>query len=162
MVAKVVKVAAVQAAPVAFDLEKSIKEVSKFTAEAAVSGADLVVFPYVHLTLHMSPLDSKLISFREAFLSGYPWRYTFDITIGTREPRGRKWFERYYDSAISLSSPEFDTLRAIAETSGVFLYIGIIEKDDIGGATLYCTGVLIGRDGTLLSSHRKVDQRFSK
>lgn len=40
-----VKVAAVQAAPVAFDLEKSIEKVSKFTAEAAKNGADLVVFP---------------------------------------------------------------------------------------------------------------------
>jgi predicted amidohydrolase len=42
-----VKVAIVQAAPVAFDLEESIKKISKFTAEAAISGADLVVFPYV-------------------------------------------------------------------------------------------------------------------
>jgi nitrilase len=42
-----VKVAIVQAAPVGFDLEKSIEKVSRFTAEAATSGADLVVFPYV-------------------------------------------------------------------------------------------------------------------
>jgi seryl-tRNA(Sec) selenium transferase len=41
----IVKVAAVQAAPVAFDLAKSIEKVENFTAEAAQSGADLVVFP---------------------------------------------------------------------------------------------------------------------
>jgi|TARA_R110002003_G_scaffold2874_1_gene24688 predicted amidohydrolase len=41
----VVKVAAVQAAPVAFDLVKSIEKIAKFTAEAAQSGANLVVFP---------------------------------------------------------------------------------------------------------------------
>jgi nitrilase len=46
---KVVKVAAIQAAPVSFDLEKSIEKVSEFTAEAARSGADLIVFPYVDL-----------------------------------------------------------------------------------------------------------------
>lgn len=40
-----VKVAAVQAAPVAFDLPKSLAKVAYFTAEAAKSGADLVVFP---------------------------------------------------------------------------------------------------------------------
>lgn len=46
MTSKIVKVAAVQAAPVSFDLEKSLEKVAKFTAEAAESGADLVVFPY--------------------------------------------------------------------------------------------------------------------
>lgn len=40
-----VKVAAVQAAPVAFDLPKSLKKVAHFAAEAAKAGADLVVFP---------------------------------------------------------------------------------------------------------------------
>jgi predicted amidohydrolase len=96
---------------------------------------------------------------REGFLSAYPWRYAFDATIGAREPRGRKWYARYYESAINLSSPEFDSVRAIATDNNVFLSVGIIEKDDTGGATLYCTSVLIGRDGALLSSHRKVLRR---
>jgi predicted amidohydrolase len=97
---------------------------------------------------------------REGFLSAYPWRYAFDATIGAREPRGRKWYARYYESAISLSSPEFDSVRAIAVDNKVFLSVGIIEKADTGGATLYCTSVLIGQDGTLLSSHRKVLRRI--
>lgn len=42
-----VKIAAVQTAPVAFDLAQSIDKVAHFTAQAAKSGADLVVFPYV-------------------------------------------------------------------------------------------------------------------
>ncbi|KAF6835567.1 carbon-nitrogen hydrolase [Colletotrichum plurivorum] len=65
----IVKVAAVQAAPVSFDLARSLQKLSKLTAEAAEAGADLVVFP-------------------EGFLSAYPWRYAFDATIGAREPRG--------------------------------------------------------------------------
>ncbi|KAF2660816.1 putative nitrilase [Lophiostoma macrostomum CBS 122681] len=129
-----VKVAAVQAAPVSFDLDKSIEKVAKFTKEAAEAGADLVAFP-------------------EGFLSAYPWRYAFDTTIGAREPRGRKWYAKYYNSAISISSPDFEKLCAVAEKNNVFLSVGIIEKD---GATLYCTAVLIGRDGQLLSSHRKL------
>lgn len=40
-----VKVAAVQAAPVAFDLVQSLKKVEKLTAEAAAQGAELVAFP---------------------------------------------------------------------------------------------------------------------
>lgn len=70
---KSVKVAAVQAAPVAFDLVESLKKVETLTAEAAAQGAELVAFP-------------------EAFLSAYPWRYAFDATIGAREPRGMSMF----------------------------------------------------------------------
>ena len=40
-----VKVAAVQAVPVAFDLPKSLRKVAHFAAEAAKAGADLVIFP---------------------------------------------------------------------------------------------------------------------
>jgi predicted amidohydrolase len=66
---QIVKVAAVQAAPVAFDLVASLKKLEHLTAEAASQGAELVAFP-------------------EGFLSAYPWRYAFDATIGAREARG--------------------------------------------------------------------------
>lgn len=41
----IVKVAAVQAAPVSFDLDKSLNKLTRLTAEAAAAGADLIVFP---------------------------------------------------------------------------------------------------------------------
>lgn len=44
---KILKVAAVQAAPVGFDLALSLKKLETLTAEAALAGANLVVFPYV-------------------------------------------------------------------------------------------------------------------
>ena len=53
MCARVVKVAVVQAAPVAFNSAQSIAKVAKYTVEAANSGADLVVFPYVFSWLHV-------------------------------------------------------------------------------------------------------------
>lgn len=131
---EVVKVAAVQAAPVAFDLAKSISKVEAFTEQAASNGADLVVFP-------------------EAFLSGYPWRYAFDATIGTREPRGRTWYARYFNSSLAIPSKEFDALSSIARSNNVLLQVGIIER---AGGTLYCTSLLLGEDGKVLSRHRKV------
>lgn len=42
-----VKVAAVQAAPVSFDLEKSLEKLVRLTETAAAAGANLVAFPYV-------------------------------------------------------------------------------------------------------------------
>ncbi|OCK74950.1 putative nitrilase [Lepidopterella palustris CBS 459.81] len=129
-----IKVAAVQAAPVAFDLQESLQRVSKFTSKAASSGADLVVFP-------------------EGYLSAYPWRYAFDATIGAREPSGRRWFAKYYNSAVAIPSTEFEFLCGVAKKNKVFLSVAIIEKD---GCTLYCTAVLLDRGGNLLSAHRKL------
>lgn len=45
MALRIVKIAAVQAAPVSFDLDKSLIKLSDLTAEASLAGADLVVFP---------------------------------------------------------------------------------------------------------------------
>jgi predicted amidohydrolase len=44
---KTLKVAAIQAASVGFDLDSSLRKLEKLTTEAAVAGAELVVFPYV-------------------------------------------------------------------------------------------------------------------
>lgn len=128
------KVAAIQAAPVSFNLKDSIEKLEQLTATAAQEGADLVVFP-------------------EGFLSAYPWRYAFDATIGAREPRGREWFSRYYKSALAIPSPEFEQLGSIARDNGVLLSVGIIERE---GATLYCTAILLSREGKLLYAHRKL------
>ena len=128
------KVAAVQAAPAAFDLPASLQKVRHFTKAAAQECADLVVFP-------------------EGFLSAYPWRYAFDATIGTREPRGRQWFAKYYNSAVAIPSPEFEEPQVIAREYKVFVSLGIIEKE---GATLYCTAILLSRTGDLLYAHRKL------
>ncbi|KAJ8130475.1 hypothetical protein O1611_g3156 [Lasiodiplodia mahajangana] len=130
---KTVRIAAVQAAPVSFNLEKSLEKLTRLTAEAVKGGAELVVFP-------------------EAFLSAYPWRYAFDATIGAREPRGREWYRKYYESAVAIPSPAVDILAEAARTHNVYLEVGIIEKE---GGTLYCTALLFGRDGTILLKHRK-------
>lgn len=71
---------------------------------------------------------------------------------------GRKWYAKYYNSSIAIPSPEFDTIRAAASTHNILLSVGIVEKD---GATLYCTTVLIGNDGNMLSKHRKVMRKMS-
>jgi hypothetical protein len=63
----VVKVAAVQAAPVAFDLVKSLEKVSTFTAEAARAGADLVVFPYVSFRFGNGPPNCCLSGIEKDF-----------------------------------------------------------------------------------------------
>jgi predicted amidohydrolase len=69
-----IKVAAVQAAPHAFDLHKSLDKLAALTADAAKQGAKLVVFP-------------------EAFLTGYPRHLGFKI--GSRSEEDREWYTKY-------------------------------------------------------------------
>ncbi|BFZ64909.1 Nitrilase [Saitoella coloradoensis] len=130
----VVKVAAVQSAPVAFDLDATLDKLDRLTAEAAAKGAQLVVFP-------------------EAFVCAYPKLYDFGAVVGNRTPEGRKWFRKYIDSSVTIPSPAFDRLCAAAATNKVFLQVGIIERD---GGTIYCCAVLISPSGELVYKHRKL------
>jgi nitrilase len=127
-------VAVVQAAPVAFDCERTLERAARLVAEAAATGARLVVFP-------------------EAFVSGYPKGADFGARVGSRTPEGREWFRRYHASAIDVPGPATERLGEIARERGVFLVIGVIER---AGGTLYCTALFIGPDGTLVGKHRKL------
>lgn len=129
-----VEVAVVQAAPVGFDLQRSVQKVVDLTTDAARQGAKLVVFP-------------------EAFISAYPRGMSFGVVVGSRKPEGRELFRRYYDSALSLHGPEFDRLSEAARRNRVHLVVGILERD---GGTLHCAVLFFGPTGALLGKHRKL------
>lgn len=129
-----IRVAVVQDAPAAFDRERSLAKALALIAEAASGAAQLVVFP-------------------EAFLSGYPKGFDFGARVGMRAPEGRDLFRRYVESAVSVPGPVTDILGTAARDHGLYLVIGVIERD---GGTLYCTVLFFGPDGSLLGTHRKV------
>ncbi len=128
------RVAVVQAAPKVFDLPATLQKVAELTAEAAATGARLVLFP-------------------EAFVSAYPLGLDFGARIGLRRPEGRDDFQRYFASAVAVPSEACDALAAAARQSRVHLVIGVIEVD---GGTLYCTVLFFAPDGCLLGKHRKL------
>jgi nitrilase len=128
------RVAVVQEAPVAFDVERTMAKVRARTAEAAAAGAQLVVFP-------------------EAFLTAYPKGVTFGAHVGMRSAEGRDAFQRYFESAIDVPGVHTATLSAIAQEHAVHLVIGVIER---AGGTLYCTVLFFAPDGALLGTHRKL------
>jgi len=129
-----VRVAVVQAAPVAFDREATLDRVAHWTATAAQTGAELVVFP-------------------EAFVSGYPKGSDFGAVVGSRTSEGREWFRRYHTSAVDVPGPAVERLGEIAAANEVHLVIGVIERTP---GTLYCTVLFLGPDGRLLGTHRKL------
>ncbi len=129
-----VRVAVVQAGSVLFDSLASIAKAEALIAEAAGGGARLVVFP-------------------EAFVGGYPKGSDFGARVGSRTPEGRKLFARYHQNAVEVPGPETARLGEAARAHGVWLVIGVIERD---GGTLYCTALFFAPDGALAGKHRKL------
>lgn len=126
--------ACVQAAPVAFDLARTLEKTRDLAADAARATARLVLFP-------------------EAFISAYPRGTTFGTAIGARTPEGREQFRIYYQSSIDVPGPAVDSLARIARQNKIYLVMGVIERE---GGTLYCTVLFFAPDGRYLGKHRKL------
>ncbi len=131
-----VRVAVVQAAPILFDREATIDKAIGLIGEAAAGGARFVLFP-------------------EAFVPAYPRGLSFGVIVGSRSDEGRRLFARYHRNAVEVPSAATDRLGAAAREAGIWLAIGVIEREAIGG-TLYCTVLYFGPDGALLGKHRKL------
>ena len=125
-------VAAVQAAYVLMDREATVARVETLTTEAAGMGADLVVFP-------------------EVFVPGTPiWIDAVPIWDGDD-----KWFAALVDQAVVVPSETTDRLCAAAPDAGVYLVVGINEREPTG-STIYNTVLYMAPDGGLLGRHRKL------
>jgi nitrilase len=132
------KVAVVQAAPVFFNREATIEKTCSLILEAAAQDAKLILFP-------------------EAFIPAYPRGLSFGTVVGNRSAAGRRTWQRYWANAVDVSGPAIETLGEAARQAGVYLAIGVIERDNqFSQGTLYCTLLYFGPDGQLLGKHRKL------
>ena len=130
-----VRVAVVQAGSILYDTERYSGEGGGFwRPKRRRAGARLAVFP-------------------EAFIGGYPKGADFGARVGSRTPEGRKLFRRYFEGAIDVPGPATERLGKAARAHGLWLVIGVIERD---GGTLYCTVLFFAPDGTLAGKHRKL------
>ncbi len=124
------RVAAVQAAPVLMDLDATLARVADLTRDAAHDGAELVVFP-------------------EAFVPGPPvWIDTARIWDGDDE-----WYGLLADQAVVVPGPATARLGDIAGDASVWLVVGVNERE---GGTIYNTLLYFAPDGTLANTHRKL------
>ena len=127
-----VKVTAVQAAYVLMDRAACVAKAIDLLGQAAEQGCRIVVFP-------------------EVFVPGTPiWIDSRPIWDGDEE-----WFALLVDQAVVVPGPVTEELGAAARSAGVYLVMGVEEREP-HGSTIYNTILYFGPDGALLGKHRKL------
>jgi nitrilase len=112
-------VAVVQAAPVLFDRDATVRKTVTLIGEAAAKGARLVLLP-------------------EAFIPAYPRGLSFGMVVGSRSPEGRALWQRYWENAVEIPGPATEVIGRAAREAEAYVAVGVIERDrDFGGGTLY-------------------------
>jgi nitrilase len=126
------RVAAVQATYELMNRDATIDRVAELTAAAVTEGAQLVVFP-------------------EVFIPGTPiWIDTVPIWDGDDD-----WFKLLAENAVVVPGPATERLGAIAREHGVWLVVGVEEKEPNGG-TIYNSVLYVSPGGELVEKHRKL------
>ncbi len=128
--------AAVQVAPIFLDRDATVEKAVSLIDEAAHAGARLVVFP-------------------ETWLPGYPaWIFG---AAGWDDAHSKKAFARLHRNAIQVPSPTTDALCRAAKRHGVYVVMGINERDAaFSTGTLYNSLLYISDQGAILGVHRKL------
>jgi nitrilase len=128
-----IRVAAVQAAPVFLNREATIAKAAGLMRQAAGNGAQLVVFP-------------------ESFIPCYPvwlWGARAEVEVDA--------FARLYANAVEVPGTNTACLSEAARTSGVALAIGVTERDStFSRGTLYNSLLVFDARGDLVLHHRKL------
>jgi predicted amidohydrolase len=132
----VVRVAAVQAAPVFLDRDATVERACRLIAEAAGEGASLVAFP-------------------ETWIPGYPaWIFG---AAGWDDAAQKRVFGRLNANAVEVPSAAVDELCRAAKEAGTVVAMGMTERDARSSrGTLYNSILYISDRGEVLGVHRKL------
>jgi predicted amidohydrolase len=142
----IVKVAAVQAAPVYMDLRASLEKAERLIGEAAALGAKVIVFP-------------------ETWLPGYPaWLDCCrDVALWDYAPV-KKVYARLMENSVAVPGGACDALSEMAREHQMILNMSVNERvtEGAGRGTLFNTMLTFGADGTLLNRHRKIMPTYTE
>ena len=126
------RIAVVQAGYELMDRAATLDRTLELIGEAARGGAGLVAFP-------------------EVFIPGTPiWIDSAPIWEGDAQ-----WYALLVDQAVIIPGPVTDAIGRAARQAGVFVVVGVDEREP-HGATIFNTTCYFGPDGTLLARHRKL------
>ena len=125
--------AVVQAAPVFLDRDATVDKACRLIGQAGERGARVVVFP-------------------ETWVPGYPFWLTSALPL--QEPL--RLFTRLFKNAVEVPSAATAALGRAAAKSGVYVAIGINERDAQYKGSLFNTLLFIDDGGRVLGKHRKL------
>ena len=129
-------VAAVQAASVLFDRDKTIDKAIRLIEEAADKGASIIAFPEVFVAGHMG------VWYKGRTLN--PFDNVHDV------------FKEVYENGVRVPSPETDRLCKAAKRANAYVIIGINEIDPVFPGTMYMSQLCISDKGEIVGVHRKM------
>ncbi len=130
----VVKVAAVQAASVFLDRERSTEKACRLIREAGSNGARLIAFP-------------------EGFIPTHPVWYHHHPATGIVANR---LAAELFKNAVEIPGSDIAALCAAARDANAYVVMGVCEKLPQTLGTMFNTQVWLGPDGSLLGKHQKI------
>lgn len=142
----IVVVAAVQAAPIYMNLERSLARAVELIAEAARRRSQLVVFP-------------------ESWLPGYPaWLDTCRDVARWDHPPMKRLYSQLMDNSVTVPGPVTEELGEAARRHNLTLVMGVHERVNTGAGrgTIYNSILTFGPTGELLNVHRKLVPTFNE
>lgn len=107
--------------------------------------------------------DAELIIFGEGILPGYP--FWLPLTNGAEWDTkvNKELHAHYVSNAVCIEDGDLDDLCFLANKHKIAIYLGIIERPaDRGGHSIYATLVYINAEGTIKSSHRKLQPTYDE
>jgi predicted amidohydrolase len=141
-----IRVAAIQAAPVHMNLDRSLEKA-------------------IHLIRQASALGAKLVAFPETWLPGYPaWLDCCrDVALWDHDPTKRV-FARLMENSVEVPGPITEALGSAARDHRVVLNIGVHERvtNGPGRGTLYNTALTFSTGGSLVARHRKIMPTYTE
>ena len=138
----ILKVAAIQAAPVFFDLEATVEKACKLIKEASQNGARLIVFP-------------------EVFIPGYP-DWVWNVPAG-QITLNQELYGMLLEQSVSVPGESVERLCKAAKEANAYVVMGINERNsEASGGSLSNTLLYISAEGTLLGKHQKLVPTLSE
>lgn len=129
-----VKAAAVQAAPVFLDRERSVEKACELIAEAGDNGADVIVFP-------------------EGFVPAHPLWFHFHPATG--EVAQRLSVE-LFENAVEVPGPSTRRFAEAARRAEAYVVVGVCEKAAGTTGTMYNSQLFFSPEGELIGRHEKI------
>ena len=137
------KIAMAQISPIWLNKEKTIEKIEKYIIDAGKENCELIVFG-------------------EALLPGYPFWLSLTNASEFNSKIQKEIHAHYIRNSIQIEAGELDGISKLAKEHKIAIYLGIIEKPQNRGLSIYCSLVYIDMKGEIQSVHRKMQLTYEE